>query len=268
MYRGVDSVGIDMEPIRNNQIFWSLFFMIFVFFGNFLILDLFTGVVVSTFNKEKEILGKNFLLTDNQKKWLEQKKICMKIKPKIIIGKVYNPCRQKIRNLVQHKKFEIGILFCIFLNTITLAINWYDQTKYVDDLLDYINYGFAIIFAVEAILKLIAFGARTYFRDSGNIFDSIIVITSIISSVISLTFDVDFGSSTTFIRALRISRVLKFISKAKSIRVIIDTFTYTLPALTNIGGLLVLFLYIFAILGVFLFAEVKLQQNLEFHANF
>ena len=89
--------------------------------------------------------------------------------------------------MVNHKNFEIVVLVCIFLNTVTLAINWYDQTKYVDDLLDYINYGFAIFFAFEAILKLIAMGARTYFRDHGNIFDLAIVVTSIISSVISLT---------------------------------------------------------------------------------
>jgi hypothetical protein len=242
--------------------------MVFVFFGNFLILDLFTGVVVSTFNKEKEILGKNFLLTDNQKKWLEQKKVCMKIKPKILIEKVYSPFRQRVRDLVNSKYFEIVVLICIFLNTITLAINWYDQSKYVDDLLDYINYGFAIFFAFEAIFKLIAFGARTYFRDQGNIFDLVIVVTSIISSIISLTMELDFGASTTFIRALRISRVLKFVQRAKQIRVIIDTFTYTLPALTNIGGLLLLFLYIFAITGVFLFADVKLQGYLDVHANF
>jgi len=242
--------------------------MVFVFFGNFLILDLFTGVVVSTFNKEKEILGKNFLLTDNQKKWLEQKKVCMKIKPKILIEKLYSPFRQRVRDLVNSKYFEIVVLICIFLNTITLAINWYDQSKYVDDLLDYIIYGFAIFFAFEAIFKLIAFGARTYFRDQGNIFDLVIVVTSIISSIISLTMELDFGASATFIRALRISRVLKFVQRAKQIRVIIDTFTYTLPALTNIGGLLLLFLYIFAITGVFLFADVKLQGYLDVHANF
>ena len=149
-------------------------------------------------------------------------------------------------------------MLLISLNTITLGINWYDQTKYVDDILDYVNYGFAIFFAIEAIMKMIAFGLRTYLRDGGNIFDLIIVITSIISSAVSLSLNVDFGSSTTFIRALRISRVLKFVQKAKQIRVILDTFTYTLPALTNIGGLLLLFLYIFAITGVFLFADVKL----------
>jgi Ion transport protein len=42
----------------------------------------------------------------------------------------------------------------------------------------------------------------------------------------------------------------------------------TIPALTNIGGLLVLFLYIYSVLGVFVFAEVKLQSYLDIHANF
>jgi len=47
-----------------------------------------------------------------------------------------------------------------------------------------------------------------------------------------------------------------------------ETFLVTIPALTNIGGLLLLFLYIFSVLGVFLFAEVQLQSNLDVHANF
>jgi hypothetical protein len=166
------------------------------------------------------------------------------------------------------RTFEVFILVCIFLNSCVLAINWYDQSRLVDDILNYINYGFAIIFTLEAILKLIALGCRTYFRSGGNIFDIVIVITSIVSSVVSLMLEIDFGASTTFIRALRISRVLKFVQKAKQIRVILDTFTFVLPALTNIGGLLVLFLYIFSILGVFLFSEVKLQNWLDEHANF
>jgi hypothetical protein len=35
----------------------------------------------------------------------------------------------------------------------------------VDDILDYINYSFAIIFTIESILKLFALGCRAYFRD-------------------------------------------------------------------------------------------------------
>jgi hypothetical protein len=69
---------------------------------------------------------------------------------------------------------------------------------------------------------------------------------------------VNFGAATTFIRALRVSRIFKYIKKNKDIKVIFETVLVTIPALTNIGGLLLLFLYIFSVLGVFLFAEIKL----------
>ena len=101
------------------------------------------------------------------------------------------------------------------LNTVVLCINWYSQSVKIDDSLDYINYGFAVIFAFEALLKLISFGLKAYFRESGNIFDFIIVILTIVTSIISLTMKLDFGASTTFIRALRMSRIFKFVQKSK-----------------------------------------------------
>ena len=42
----------------------------------------------------------------------------------------------------------------------------------------------------------------------------------------------------------------------------------TLPALANVGGLLILFLYIYSIMGVFLFAEVKIEAPLHDNVNF
>lgn len=74
-------------------------------------------------------------------------------------------------------------------------------------MLDNINYSFASVFLIEACLKLFALGPKHYFSDKGNAFDFTIVFFSIISSIISLEFRVDFGASTTFIRALRISRI-------------------------------------------------------------
>jgi len=95
-------------------------------------------------------------------------------------------------------------------------------------------------------------------RDRGNIFDFLIVILTIVTSIISITMELDFGASTTFIRALRMSRIFKFIQKSKQIKVIFETLIVTIPAITNIGGLLLLLLYMFSVLGVFLFADVQL----------
>ena len=63
MYHGMSIVGLDMEPKRNNQIAFGLFYVIFMIVGSFFILNLFVGVVVSNFNREKEKIGKDFLLT-------------------------------------------------------------------------------------------------------------------------------------------------------------------------------------------------------------
>ena len=58
------------------------------------------------------------------------------------------------------------------------------------------------------------------------------------------------------------------IKKAKSLKLMFTTFIVTLPALINVGGLLLLLLYVFAILGMNVFATVKLASPVNGHANF
>jgi hypothetical protein len=89
----------------------------------------------------------------------------MNIQPRVVIDENISAFRAYIYKLVTSKAFEVFILSCIVLNSITLAITWYSQPVFVDDILDYINYSFAIIFTIESILKLFALGCRAYFRD-------------------------------------------------------------------------------------------------------
>jgi len=46
------------------------------------------------------------------------------------------------------------------------------------------------------------------------------------------------------------------------------TFFMSLPAMANIGSLLLLIILMYSILAVYLFAEVKLNGSLDNHANF
>ena len=120
---------------------------------------------------------------------------------------------------------------------------------------------------MEAALKLIAFG-KNYFRDGWNTFDFIIVLGSILGQVLKMLTPIDFGSTTLVVRSFRIARVLKLFKGAQSLKVIISTMTLSLPAMANVGALLALFLYIFSILGVFLFSEVQHSGFMSYHANF
>ena len=64
MHQGMSIKDIDVNPVLKNQPGWAFFFIAFIIVGGFFILNLFVGIVISTFNREKESLGKDFLLTD------------------------------------------------------------------------------------------------------------------------------------------------------------------------------------------------------------
>lgn len=51
-------------------------------------------------------------------------------------------------------------------------------------------------------------------------------------------------------------------------KIIINTVIVTLPSLANVGGLLILILYMFSILGVQLFAGMPRRTAINDHANF
>ena len=49
---------------------------------------------------------------------------------------------------------------------------------------------------------------------------------------------------------------------------IFNSFITTVPRLLNVGGLLFLLLFIYSILGIFLFATLKQQVTINDHANY
>lgn len=110
---------------------------------------------------------------------------------------------------------------------------------------------------MEAIIKIIGMGF-SYFKDGWNNFDFIIVIGTLVGIFLGQVSDVNVGPKTTIIRSFRIGRIFRLVKKYKELRKIFNTFIISIPALANVGGLLFLFLYLYAILGVFLFSDIQL----------
>lgn len=127
------------------------------------------------------------------------------------------PIREFCVKIAIKKSFDNFILVCIILNTIVLALKWYDQPSEMEAAFTYINIVFNIIFTIEAVIKIIALRSQ-YFRDAWNCFDFTIVVLSYIFLILAYTnVLVGFGSTTTILRALRIGRVLRLIKKAKKL---------------------------------------------------
>lgn len=98
--------------------------------------------------------------------------------------------------------------------------------------------------------------------------DFLIVILGILGYVLEYSIGENYTLAMTIIRAFRVVRLLKLVRRLTELRRICLTFLEAMPEIINIGGLLFLFLFIFVILGMNMFAGVKLQQSLDLRSNF
>ena len=60
-----------VSPKRDNERLWSIYFVLFIFFGSFFIMNLCVGVIIENFTRVKRETGQQSLfLTERQKTWV------------------------------------------------------------------------------------------------------------------------------------------------------------------------------------------------------
>ena len=109
-----------------------------------------------------------------------------------------------------------------------------------------------------------------YFTAAWNLFDFVLVIASIVG-ILMEDLMTDFPVCPTLLRVVRvfrIGRILRLIKAAKGIRKLLFALIVSLPALFNIGALLALITFIYAIIGMTLFGHVKHRGALNDQVNF
>ena len=268
MWDAVDSNKQEHQPIVNKNLVYSVVFILLLVIVCLLFLNLFVGVVIETFNKEKEKASLNHLLQVVERQWIQVQILAYSSKPKIKVNMTGNCFRDVVTKFTINNAFDSFIMICIFLNTAVLAIAWYGEAQEIKDVIEIINYVFMAIFTVEAILKLIALKCH-YFKDSWNIFDFVVVIgTGIILIISRLDLGIDLGVQSTILRSLRIGRIFRIVKRAKKLQIIFQTLVDSLPSMASLGVLLILLLFLYAIIGISQFSMITLQEGLNHHANF
>ena len=128
---------------------------------------------------------------------------------------------------------------------------------------------FAYIFTLEMLTKILALGIAQWWASLWNRFDCAIVVSSLVE-VFMFYLDVE-GVNTSMLRIFRVCRVVRFVrlsEKATGIRNLIETFLETLPYLANVAIVLMIFVWIYAVVGVSLFTNVQKQEVLGDYLNF
>ncbi|XP_027414591.1 sodium channel protein type 9 subunit alpha isoform X4 [Bos indicus x Bos taurus] len=270
MYAAVDSVNVDKQPIYEYSLYMYIYFVIFIIFGSFFTLNLFIGVIIDNFNQQKKKLGgQDIFMTEEQKKYYNAMKKLGSKKPQKPIPRPGNKFQGCIFDLVTNQAFDIAIMVLICLNMVTMMVEKEGQSDYVTEVLNWINVVFIILFSGECVLKLISLRCY-YFTVGWNIFDFVVVILSIVGMFLADLIERYFVSPTLFrvIRLARIGRILRLIKGAKGIRTLLFALMMSLPALFNIGLLLFLVMFIYAIFGMSNFAYVKKEAGINDMFNF
>lgn len=105
------------------------------------------------------------------------------------------------------------------------------------------------------VIKLIGLGISEYCSDNFNIFDGTVVIISVIEMVIESFIDGGLGGGAiSSLRAVRLLRVFKLARSWTSFRDLLQKMIITLKDIQFFAFLLVLFMFIFTLLGMELFA--------------
>uniref|UniRef100_A0A8B9HP71 Sodium channel protein n=1 Tax=Astyanax mexicanus TaxID=7994 RepID=A0A8B9HP71_ASTMX len=270
MYAAVDSRAVEEQPVKEVNLYMYLYFVIFIIFGSFFTLNLFIGVIIDNFNQQKrKISGQDIFMTEEQKKYYNAMKKLGSKKPQKPIPRPLNPLQGFFFDLVSKQAFDIMIMLLILLNMVTMMVETDEQSPRMEMILYNINLAFIVIFTTECIIKLIALRCY-FFTVSWNIFDFVVVILSIVGIVLADIIEKYFVSPTLFrvIRLARIGRILRLIRGAKGIRTLLFALMMSLPALFNIGLLLFLVMFIYAIFGMANFAYVKKQGGIDDMFNF
>ncbi|KAK5885147.1 hypothetical protein CesoFtcFv8_018885 [Champsocephalus esox] len=159
----------------------------------------------------------------------------------------WNDMRRKLWGIVESKYFSRGIMIAILINTISMGIEHHNQPDELTNVLEICNIVFTSMFTLEMILKLTAFGFFEYLRNPYNIFDGIIVIIS----VCEIIGQADGGLSV--LRTFRLLRVIKLVRFMPALRRQLVVLMKTMDNVATFCMLLMLFIFIFSILGMHIF---------------
>uniref|UniRef100_A0A3Q0RNX8 Voltage-dependent L-type calcium channel subunit alpha n=1 Tax=Amphilophus citrinellus TaxID=61819 RepID=A0A3Q0RNX8_AMPCI len=166
LYRAVDANAINRGPIYNYRVEISIFFIIYIIIIAFFMMNIFVGFVIITFREQGEAEFKNCELNKNQRQCVYY---ALKAQPiKIYIPK--NPSQLKFWKIINSSQFEYIMFVLILGNTLTLAVQHYEQSKLFTSIMDILNMIFTVVFTIEMIIKLMALRAhvRTHCFPFGN----------------------------------------------------------------------------------------------------
>ncbi len=153
-------------------------------------------------------------------------------------------------DLRNNKVFELFVVAVIILSALLIGAKTYSIPAPVMTVITYLDWLITFIFLFEITVRFIAEeNKRRFFNKAWNVFDTLIVIVSLIPIE---------DSELAFVgRLVRIFRVLRMISIVPELRLLLNSLLKAMPQLGYVVLLMFIIFYIYAAIGSTIFASIN-----------
>ncbi|XP_076796517.1 voltage-dependent L-type calcium channel subunit alpha-1C isoform X16 [Arvicanthis niloticus] len=161
-------------------------------------------------------------------------------------------CRRKCRAAVKSNIFYWLVIFLVFLNTLTIASEHYNQPHWLTEVQDTANKALLALFTAEMLLKMYSLGLQAYFVSLFNRFDCFIVCGGILETILVET-KIMSPLGISVLRCVRLLRIFKITRYWNSLSNLVASLLNSVRSIASLLLLLFLFIIIFSLLGMQLF---------------
>ncbi len=149
-----------------------------------------------------------------------------------------------------NKLFEIFVISVILASALLVGVKTYEISPGMRRLTDALDLAVTLFFVTEIVIRFIASeNRRRFFHDFWNIFDTLIVVVSLVP--------VDNSDMALVARLVRVFRVLRMVSFIPELRLLLVSLVKALPQLGYVMLLLFIIFYIYAAIGSTLFETIN-----------
>uniref|UniRef100_A0A3Q3F8N7 Ion transport domain-containing protein n=1 Tax=Labrus bergylta TaxID=56723 RepID=A0A3Q3F8N7_9LABR len=183
LQHSTDVTEENMGPSRGNRMEMSVFYVVYFVVFPFFFVNIFVALIIITFQEQGDKMIQECSLEKNERACID---FAISAKPMTrYMPQNRQTFQYRLWHFVASPSFEYTVLVMIALNTVVLMMKYHSAPTAYDMVLKHLNTAFTVLFSLECILKIMAFGLN-YFRDTWNIFDFITVLGSITEIIVDL----------------------------------------------------------------------------------
>lgn len=165
------------------------------------------------------------------------------------MGLLVLKAQRQLRKIDNSKVFQGIVIAVILLSALLIGAKTHNLSSKVVSILLLLDVAVTVFFAIEISIRYLACPKKKlFFKNGWNVFDTVIVIGSLIPSG---------GSGVLLARLLRVFRVLRLVSMVPELRLLINALLKAIPRMGYIALLMFVIFYIYAAIGSMYFHPIN-----------